>query len=114
MIDCLGNTVEVGDRVALATRYGMQFGVMTEELDWPTPVARASLETNGLLVSFHPEFVLKIKSKEWPNRKHESHKAVRSSDASTFDFICDDCGATDSVPGGWASLSRPCTPSSSG
>ena len=47
-------------------------------------------------------------TEEWPNRKHESHKAVRSSDASTFDFICDDCGQHDQVPGGWAGLSRPC------
>lgn len=46
--------------------------------------------------------------KEWPNVCHESHKSVRSSDASTFDFICDDCGATDSVPGGWGTLRKPC------
>jgi hypothetical protein len=45
---------------------------------------------------------------EWPNRKHESHKSVRSSDASTFDFICDDCGATDDVAGGWGTLRKPC------
>lgn len=45
---------------------------------------------------------------EWPNQKHESHKAVRSSDASTFDFICDDCGATDDVAGGWGHLRKPC------
>lgn len=43
-----------------------------------------------------------------PNQKHESHKAVRSSDASTFDFTCEDCGATDSVTGGWGGLSKPC------
>lgn len=46
---------------------------------------------------------------EWPNKKHPTHKSVRSSDASTFDFICDDCGATDSVTGGWAGLSKPCS-----
>ena len=45
---------------------------------------------------------------EWPNKKHESHKSVRSSDASTFDFICDDCGATDDVTGGWGTLRKPC------
>lgn len=45
---------------------------------------------------------------EYPNEKHKSHKNVRSSDASTFDFICDDCGATDQVPGGWGSLRKPC------
>lgn len=47
-------------------------------------------------------------SEIWPDQKHESHKSVRSSDASTFDFICDDCGATDSVPGGWGTLRKPC------
>lgn len=45
---------------------------------------------------------------EWPNIRHESHKSVRSSDASTFDFICDDCGATDDVTGGWGGLRKPC------
>ena len=45
---------------------------------------------------------------EYPNTIHESHKSVRSSDASTFDFICDDCGATDDVIGGWGALKRPC------
>lgn len=45
---------------------------------------------------------------KYPNKKHESHKSVRSSDASTFDFICDDCGATDDVTGGWGTLRKPC------
>jgi len=46
--------------------------------------------------------------REWPDVCHESHKSVRSSDASTFDFICDDCGATDRVTGGWGALRKPC------
>ena len=37
-----------------------------------------------------PNFLILAKKFEWPNVKHESHRAVRSSDASTFDFICDD------------------------
>lgn len=45
---------------------------------------------------------------EWPDKQHKSHKSVRSSDASTFDFICDDCGATDDVTGGWGTLRKPC------
>jgi hypothetical protein len=49
-----------------------------------------------------------VTREEWPNKKHESHKSVRSSDASTFDFICDDCGATDDVTGGWGTLRKPC------
>jgi len=47
-------------------------------------------------------------NEEWPNKQHASHKSVRPSDASIFDFICDDCGATDSVTGGWAGLRKPC------
>lgn len=39
--------------------------------------------------------------------KHPSH-VTRISDASTFDEICVNCGATDQVPGGWGSLAKPC------
>lgn len=39
--------------------------------------------------------------------RHPSHK-TRYSDASTFDEICDLCGATDQVPGGWGQLAYPC------
>ena len=52
-----------------------------------------------------------VNTREWPiypGEKHKSHKSVRSSDASTFDFICDDCGATDDVTGGWGTLRKPC------
>lgn len=44
-----------------------------------------------------------------PDVCHESHKRVRGSDASTFDFICDDCGATDKVPGNWGTLRFKCS-----
>lgn len=39
--------------------------------------------------------------------KHPSH-VTRFSDASTFDEICVNCGATDIVPGGWGKLAEPC------
>ncbi len=39
---------------------------------------------------------------------HPSHK-IRGSDASSFDYICELCGATDKVPGGWAGLMSPCS-----
>jgi len=55
-----------------------------------------------------PSFLILSKKYTWPNVQHESHKSVRSSDASTFDFICDDCGATDDVTGGWGTLRKPC------
>ena len=54
------------------------------------------------------EDMVVIKEKEWPNTCHESHKSVRSSDASSFDMICDDCGATDNTCGGWGALRKPC------
>jgi hypothetical protein len=38
---------------------------------------------------------------------HPSH-VTRFSDASTFDEICVNCGATDEVPGGWGQLAYPC------
>lgn len=40
--------------------------------------------------------------------KHPSHKTRFSMDASTFDEICENCGATDEVPGGWGLLAEPC------
>lgn len=39
--------------------------------------------------------------------KHPSHK-TRSSDASTYDEVCVNCGETDVVPGGWGKLAEPC------
>jgi hypothetical protein len=39
---------------------------------------------------------------------HPSHKTRFSFDASTFDVICELCGATDEVPGGWGLLAEPC------
>lgn len=38
---------------------------------------------------------------------HPSHR-TRFSDASTFDEICELCGAHDEVPGGWGQLEEPC------
>ena len=39
--------------------------------------------------------------------KHPSH-VTRFSDASSFDEVCVNCGATDEVPGGWGKLAKPC------
>lgn len=41
---------------------------------------------------------------------HPSH-TIRSSDASTFDVVCTNCGEHDEVPGGWGKLAKPCTKS---
>lgn len=38
---------------------------------------------------------------------HPTHK-TRFSDASTFDTICVNCGATDVAPGGFGQLAFPC------
>lgn len=48
-----------------------------------------------------------IISPDMPDRCHETHE-TRSSDASTFDEVCKNCGATDSAGGGWAGLRWPC------
>lgn len=39
---------------------------------------------------------------------HPSHVLRFSMDASTYDEICVNCGATDEVPGGWGKLAEPC------
>lgn len=41
--------------------------------------------------------------------KHPSHKTRCFWGDSTFDEICELCGATDQVPGGWRKLAYPCT-----
>lgn len=39
---------------------------------------------------------------------HPSHRTRISLGASTYDEICDLCGATDILIGGWGRLARPC------
>ncbi len=39
---------------------------------------------------------------------HPSHVTRISMDASTYDEICVNCGATDEVIGGWGRLALPC------
>lgn len=39
--------------------------------------------------------------------KHPSHK-TRASDASSYDEVCEACGATDISGGGWGKLAEPC------
>lgn len=63
---------------------------------------------DGTYNSSDASFYQRFYNKTPPNSLHASHKSVRSSDASTFDFICDDCGATDDVTGGWGTLRKPC------
>ena len=45
---------------------------------------------------------------EWPDKIHESRKLVRSSGVSTFDFIWDDCDATDDITGSCGTIQKPC------
>ena len=44
---------------------------------------------------------------EWPDELHPTH-ITRISDASSFDEICVNCGATDIAGGGWGKLKEPC------
>ncbi len=46
-------------------------------------------------------------NKKVEDKLHPSH-VTRYSDASSFDEICTNCGATDMVPGGWGQLALPC------
>ena len=41
------------------------------------------------------------------DKLHDTHD-IRSSDASSFDFICKECGCVDLVTGGWGRLKYPC------
>lgn len=106
MKDSLGNELEVGDKAYFANYWTMEVVTITELMK----NLNGYIVTlpNGNVASAHPEGLILKEKFEWPNKRHESHKSVRSSDASTFDFICDDCGATDSVSGGWGSLRKPC------
>jgi len=41
-------------------------------------------------------------------QRHPSHVTRISIDASTYDEICINCGATDIAGGGWGVLAKPC------
>ena len=110
--DIQGKQVEVGDTVACLIQdpYNMLFVAEILQLHTHRATVRYKYpfdNRTGEATAYYDDMVL-LQNKQWPNTLHPSHKSVRSSDASTFDFICDDCGATDSASGGWAGLSRPC------
>ncbi len=48
------------------------------------------------------------KKQKTANGPHPSHKTRISLGASSFDEVCENCGATDEVPGGWGKLAEPC------
>lgn len=52
--------------------------------------------------------VKRVIEEEFPDQLHPSHVTRISMDASTYDEICVNCGATDQVPGGWGNLRFPC------
>ena len=106
MKDSQGNILEVGDKAYFANHWTIQTVTITELRDGASSCTIAL--PNGRLVGAHPEGLVLKEKFEWPNKYHESHKSLRSSDASTFDFICEDCGATDDARGGWAALRKPC------
>ena len=81
------------------------------ELNYSSEIANGYVRADQLKAELRLIAAIEALTKpmeKWPDKIHESHKAVRSSDASTFDFICDDCGATDDVTGGWGTLRKPC------
>lgn len=110
MKDFLGKELELGDMV-VTTRPNYRDLVKAKIVAFTPMKVRVEYKGwSGNLETYlsEPNFVVLFKKFEYPDQKHESHKSVRSSDASTYDFICDDCGATDSVPGGWGALRKPC------
>jgi hypothetical protein len=42
------------------------------------------------------------------SKRFNGHVTRVSMDASTYDEICVNCGATDEVPGGWGALGQGC------
>jgi hypothetical protein len=106
MIDSQGNKLEVGDAVYMA--YNNVIHVVTIYEVIHNLESFIVMLPNGNVTGANSESLVLKKKYTWPNVQHESHKSVRSSDASTFDFICDDCGATDDVTGGWGGLRKPC------
>jgi hypothetical protein len=110
MKDFLGKELEIGDLVVVTEPKYRNLVKAKIVAFTPKKVRieyRSYLGRNYTYLS-EPDFLVLYQKFEWPNVCHESHKNVRSSDASTFDFICDVCGATDQVPGGWGSLRKPC------
>lgn len=115
MKDFLGEYLEIGDEVVFTAPKYRHFAKAKIIAFTKTKVRIAykntwNFQAPGVDSEYlsDPGFLILSKKYEWPNTKHKSHKNVRSSDASTFDFICDDCGAHDQVPGGWGSLREPC------
>lgn len=76
---------------------------------WSTRVARERRDKGWAYGNLGiPESVKAQKAAaERPETCHPSHE-TRSSDASTYDVVCKNCGATDVVPGGWGKLAEPC------
>ena len=116
MKDFLGNELSINDTVAFTAPSYRHLAVGKIVAFTPKKVRIEYMNTwnhqpPGYKSEYlsEPDFLILYKKFEWPNMCHESHKNVKSSDASTFDFICRDCGATDSVTGGWGSLRNPCT-----
>lgn len=50
---------------------------------------------------------MKAEKTETVDRLHPSHNIRISMDASSYDEICKDCGATDTL-GSWGNLTKPC------
>lgn len=110
MEDFLGKELELGDMV-VTTRPNYRDFVKAKIIAFTPKKVRVEYKNySGHIDTYlsEPNFLVLYEKFQWPDVRHESHKNVRSSDASTFDFICDDCGATDRVPGTWGTLRKPC------
>jgi len=113
--DIRGNEIGVGDTVACLphNNFNMIFVAEVVEMHaltatvkyrYPDGIFDGREETS----TAHYDDMVVIETRQWPDVCHETHRSIRSSDASTFDVICDDCGATDRASGGWGKLKQPC------
>ena len=91
---CIGNRK--------ADRIGEKVGHLVQDVN-----GRVAAVTFMGRVTWLQQNVMGPEPERAPTGLHITHR-TRSSDASSFDIVCIDCGATDEAGGGWGRLSWPC------
>ncbi len=105
-MDSQGNILEVGDKAYFANHWTIQVVTVTELIE----NLNSYIVTlpNGNVNSAHPESLVLVNKREWPDTLHSTHTNVRTSWSDRYDQVCDDCGNTDYGPGAWGDLRKPC------
>lgn len=110
MKDFLGKELELGDLV-VTTRPNYRDFVKAKIIAFTPKKVRVEYNDYAGRPDTYlsePNFLILYQKKEWPDVCHESHARVRSSDSSSYDMVCEDCGATDYGAGSWGTLCKPC------